>query len=165
MSNWIWSVKDDVSGAPIEGAAIVANVGTTPCPQVFGVNTGNCTSGTGYQITGNTNSAGQLVSTIQFTCPQNINYTVTAVGFNATFDQYASGNIDGDVNLPTVSMTPIANVPQTNQGGGATTTAASQGLKETAATPVSTSDSYVILAVLVVVFLLIGFFVYSRSKK
>lgn len=128
MSDWVWTVKDANTGAVIEGAAVNADVSTSPCPynpylgETATKGANGCTSGKGYTIVGNTGSNGEYRSTIPYTCVQEVNYTVTAVGYNPTTDSYQSGSITGDVPIPVVYLTPVADVPQSNQGTGGTTT-------------------------------------------
>jgi hypothetical protein len=126
MASWKFHVVDGVSGKAIQGAAISANVSTSCCPNCTwgSCSCGSCTSGPGSNFIGNTDSGGNFNQNVAYTCVQTLNYNVSAVGYSSTNDVYTSGYITGDVGIPTISLTPIGNVPQSNQGPQGTTSAA-----------------------------------------
>ena len=158
MSSWIFTVRDGSTGAAIEGAAIEATINTQCCPDCFpgtGCSCNGCTSGAGYPVVGNTGSDGTLTEDIPYSVPQDVNpITVSAVGYNNTTASYQSGSITGNVNIPTIYLTPLANVPQTNQGaGGSSTTTA--GLDTTSFFGGHKEAIEILIAVAVVVIVLL----------
>jgi hypothetical protein len=115
-ADFTYHVIDGATGAPIEGAEINDVVNTSPCPGW--PNTGSCTSGNGFTITGNTDSNGDFSANTQFTCPMTHQVKVSAVGFNPTAVNASTGNISGNAGVPdtAIQLTPLANVSQGNQG-------------------------------------------------
>jgi hypothetical protein len=100
-------------------------VNTSPCPGW--PNTGGCTSGSGYNVLGNTGADGTYSQDIPYSCVQQVDpINVTANGYNPTVVSYTSGTITGDVGIPTIYLTPNGNVPETNQGVGGTAATGSQ---------------------------------------
>lgn len=98
MANWVWTVTDDTTGAPVPNAEIDVTISTTPCPKnALGQPVSGCSSGPGYEVQGYTDATGTYRTTIPYTCRQNIIGTIQATGYNAYPQQYGSGAITGDV--------------------------------------------------------------------
>jgi hypothetical protein len=140
MANWIFTVVDATTGQPLGGAEVTGTANTNPCPS-FDY---NCTSGNGYNFTGNTDPNGVYKTNISWTCVQDLSYQASAPGYNPTSDTYASGFITGDVYIPTIQLTPIQNVTQDNQGAAGTTAATLQTAGQNV-TSWSTTDTVVVL--------------------
>lgn len=122
MANFIYTVIDATSGKPLGGCEISDVINTSPCPGW--PNTGNCTSGAGWTAVANAGSTtGEYTTPTVYTCPMSHIVTVSAPGYNPTTVEVETGNIDGDANVPDggIQLTPLANVPQGNQGVGSTT--------------------------------------------
>jgi hypothetical protein len=118
MANWIFKVVDQ-NGIPIANAGVNVQVDTSPCPGW--PYTGSCTTGPGYQIVGSTDANGIYASTISYTCPQEVHNVgttpaITAPGgfLNQADFSYNSGDITGDVYLPTIILDSD---PGTQNGG------------------------------------------------
>jgi hypothetical protein len=125
VANWVFTVKDATTGKPIANARVSGTVGTNPCAtyKVFGVTyavEAGCTSGAGYEFSGYTDNSGSFRSNIPYTCKQNLNATISAVGYNDYPVAYNSGSISGDCGFA-INMTPSA------FNGGALATPPGQG--------------------------------------
>ena len=118
MGNMVWTVIDSQTAQPIPNAEVSGNYSSGPSS---GTPTwlGGCSSGPGSPVEGYTNSQGQYVVGIPYTCSGG-NYTVTvkATGYNDQSVTTPLGAITGDV-YRTVQMTKSSIAPPPGQGFGA----------------------------------------------
>lgn len=125
MANWRINVTDQSTGDAIVNAEINIAVSTTPCPKSFGITQAGCTSGQGYTLNGYTDTNGNYVQDIPYTCVQHLQGTVQASGYNSYpvggAEGLSTGSITGDVYY-NFEMTPASNSTTaaglTNSKGG-----------------------------------------------
>lgn len=125
-------VVDDTTLQPLIGANVSGQASTSCCSGCWvGCSCNSCDSGAGYPVSTNTDSSGYARWDETYSCGQNFALTITAVGYHNTSVELQRGETNTDDYFDTsngkyVSMTPLQNVPQSNQGAGGTTTGATQ---------------------------------------
>ena len=162
------TVIDATTGAALQGAlvSVAFAVGGCPCQtSALGVcvSYGGCTTGSDYTGTANTDSSGQACITSTYSADTSYVCTCSAVGYQNTSVQGSIPQSAGPGAI-TVQLSPVAVVPQANQGTGAAAGVTANSIANHGAQLekwLSSTIEYIIIAGVVVGILLVIVAIYA----